>query len=306
MNVRHMECFRAAMTAGSFTGAAALLGVSQPAVSGMIRALEHELGFALFSRLSGRMRATPEAHYLFQDIERTLGSLERTVQTARAIRNRTHGRLVVASYPGIALEFLPMVVAEFLAGRPDVRVELHSRSSHVIHELIPAQRFDVAIAELPANQRGVHSEPLTLECVCVLPEGHALAERETLTPADLDNLPFISLFGEHIIHYQVARAFAAANAHWNVVAETRFFATNCAFAALGTGVSIVDPITASDYAGRGIVARRFRPRIPFEIGLLYPTERPRARILDALVAVLKRHLQPYLVEDPGSGVRRAG
>ncbi|MFI4986867.1 MAG: LysR substrate-binding domain-containing protein, partial [Alphaproteobacteria bacterium] len=180
---------------------------------------------------------------------------------------------------------------------PDVRVELHSRSAHVIHELIPAQRFDIAIADLPANQRGVQTEPLTFECVSVLPAGHPLAEKDVITPRDLDGVPFISLFNEHIIYYRVASAFAAANVHWNVVAETRFFASNCAFVAYGTGVSIVDPITAADYASRGLVAKRFLPRIPYEIGLLYPTERPRARLLDALVLVLKRHLAPYVAED---------
>ncbi len=294
MNLRQMECFRAVMSAGGVTRAAALLGVTQPAVSGLIRALEDELGFALFQRVNGRLRATAEAQYLLEDVARTLGNLERTRQTARAIRAGAHGRLVIASYPGIAIDFLPRVVAAFMAERPGVRVELNSRSAQVIHELIPSQSFDIAIADLPADRHGVQTEPITLDCVCVLPAGHALARRRAIGPRDLDGVPFVTLFRDHLIHYRVAQAFANANAAWNVVAETRYFASNCAFVAYGTGVSIVDPITAAEHARRGLVARPFRPRIPYEIGLLVPTERPRALLLDGFVAHLKHHLRPFL------------
>lgn len=294
MNLRQLECFRAVMTGSSVTRAAALLGVSQPAVSGMLRTLEDELGFPLFVREGGRLRPTAEARYLHDDVMRTLGSLEQTVQTARAIRARTHGRLVIASYPGIAIDFLPRVVAEFLARHPGVRVELHARSAHVIHELIPAQQFDLAIADLPAIQRGVLTEAITMDCVVVLPRRHALARRKVITPADLAGRPFIALFREHLIHNRVAQAFANANAALNIVAETRFFASNCALVGYGAGVSIVDPITAADYAGRGLVARPFSPRVPYELGLLFPTERPRPLLLDPFVALLKERLAPFL------------
>lgn len=301
VNFRQMECLRAVMTTGTVTRAAALLGVSQPAASGLIRSLEREIGFPLFVRTHGRLQPTPEARFLHEDVERTLGSLDRTIQTARAIRGRTQGQLVVASYPGIAIDFLPRVISEFLRERPNVSVELHSRSAQVIHELIPAQGFDIAIVDLPANRHGVHTEPLLLECVAVIPRQHALAAKKVVTPRDLDGVPFISLFREHVIHFRVVSAFAAANAHCNIVAMTRLFATNCAFVAYGAGVSIVDPITAADYASRGVVTRRFAPRILYEIGLLYPTERPRGRLVDALADLLKQRLAPHLAAPGRAG-----
>jgi len=294
VNLRQMECFRAMMTTGTETRAADLLGVSQPAVSAMIQQLEREVGFSLFARRGGRLRPTAEAKYLFDDVQRTLGSLDRTRQTARAIRARTQGHLVIASYPGIAIDFLPKLLTRFLADRPQVRVELQSRSTHVIHELIPAQPFDLAVADLPADRRGVDTEPLTLDCVCVVPAGHALAALPEIGPESLSGVPFIALFREHVIHYRLARAFVAAASTWNVVAETRFFASNCAFVAYGAGVSVVDPITAAEYAGRGVVARPFRPRIAYDIGLLYPSERPRSLLLETFVGELRGALAPYL------------
>jgi len=281
------------MRLGTVTQAASVLGITQPAVSSMIAGLEREIGFALFQRQKGRLRPTPEAAFLMEDVERTLGSLDRTIQTARAIRGRSHGSLVIACYPAIAIDFLPKVLTEFMASRPGVRIELHSRSSHVLHELIPAQRFDIGVADLPVNQRGIQTEPLTFDCVCVLPATHPLARERVITPRHLDGEPFIALFNEHITHFRIANAFAAANAHWKVIAETRFFASCCAFVAYGAGVTIVDPITAAEFAPRGLVARRFAPAIPYEIGLLYPTERLRSGLVDDLAAMLKARIAPF-------------
>jgi len=294
MNIRQLECFRAVLDAGTVTGAAARLGISQPAVSNMVAGLEHELGFALFERVNGRLRPTPEAAALYEDVARTLGSLDRTRQTAQAIRDRTRGSLVIHSYPGIALDFLPRVLSEFLAERPEVRVNLYSRSAQVLHELIPAQGFDIGIVDLPVNRPGVHIEQFTLESVCVLPRAHKLAAHAVLTPSLLSGQPIAALFKEHSLHHRIASAFASANAHFNLVAECRFFASCCALVSYGAAVSIVDPITAADYEARGVVTRRFEPRIAYELGLLLPTERVRPVLVDDFVALLKRHLEPFL------------
>lgn len=293
MNVRQLRCFQTVMALGTATEAAAALGISQPAVSLAIGSLERELGFVLFERVKGRLKPTREAQFLLDDAKSAIGALERTSQTARAIRSRTQGNLVVASYPGIALEFLPRVLTRFLKTRPGVRVELLSRSSHVIHELIPAQSFDVAIADLPVNRQDVQTRAMSLECVCVLPRRHALARKRLIEPRDLDGVPFFSLFKEHLIYYRVASAFAAANAHWNVVAECRFFASCCAFVAQGWGAGIVDPITAGDFAHRGVVARPFRPAIVYDIGLLLPARRPQSRLTRDFIAEVEREMQAF-------------
>ncbi len=293
MNVRQLRCFETVMALGTATEAAAALGISQPAVSLAIGSLERELGFVLFERVKGRLKPTREAQFLLDDAKSAIGAVERAAQTARAIRSRTHGNLVVASYPGIALEFLPRVLTKFLKSRPGVRVELLSRSSHVIHELIPAQSFDVAIADLPVNRQDVLTRAMSLECVCVLPKRHALARKRFIEPRDLDGMPFFSLFKEHLIYYRVASAFAAANAHWNVVAECRFFASACAFVAQSWGASIVDPITARDFAHRGVVARPFRPAIVYDIGLLQPVRRPQSRLTRDFIGEVEREIQSY-------------
>lgn len=61
MRPRQLEIFTAVMRAGTVTGAARLLNISQPALSQTLMHAEDELGFALFERVKGRLRPTPEA-----------------------------------------------------------------------------------------------------------------------------------------------------------------------------------------------------------------------------------------------------
>jgi len=132
---------------------------------------------------------------------------------------------------------------------------------------------------------------------------HPLARKRFIEPGDLDGMPFFSLFKEHLIYYRVASAFAAANARWNVVAECRFFASACAFVAQSWGASFVDPITARDFAHRGVVARPFRPAIVYDVGLLLPQRRPQSRLTRDFVTEVEREIQSYV--NPGTSGRHS-
>src|SRR3989338_9076886 len=82
---RHIEVFRAVMTAGSATGAADLLHSSQPTVSRELARLESLLGYALFERIQGRLRANARALALWDEVQRSWQGLERVVDRAVAL-----------------------------------------------------------------------------------------------------------------------------------------------------------------------------------------------------------------------------
>ena len=294
MNLRQLECFRAVMVTGTMTRAGEVLRISQPSVSNIIASLEHEIGFSLFKRRKGRLQPTAEAEYFFEEAQRTLESLDKTVQTAREIQKMNSGRLIIASQPGIAIHFLPSVVSRFLESHPDVQFKLLSRSSHIVREMIPTQQFDLGIAEPPVEHQGVRIEPFAVECVCVLPVDHPLTEKDQISPADLDNVPFISLYSEHATYFRLANAFADAGARWKVVAETQFFSTCCAFVQNGAGVTLCDPYTANQLPHQSVAIRPFRPRIDYELEILHPLDRPRSSILESFAGLMKTHMEDYV------------
>ena len=298
MQLRELECFRTLMLSGTMTRAADELGISQPAVSATIAGLEKKLGFTLFTRQAGRLTATPEAHLFFTEVSRSLAAFESTERAAAEIRGGKRGSLSIVAYPSISIALLPRILSLFMADRPDVRVKLVSRSSYVVKELVSTHQFDFAIAELPTDHPAESMERFSYRCDCILPVDHPLAKLDVITPTELDQVPFISLFRDHTSYGQLATAFSSYNAKWNVVAEVQYFATVCELVAAGCGVGLVDPIISSPFTGE-VVRRRFEPAILYEIGLLHPDISTRSVISEEFLALLRTHLadQQYQAGD---------
>ncbi len=272
------------------TRAAEILRISQPAVSNTIATLEHRLGFKLFLRKSGRLQPTPEALIFYDEAQRVLEAVGRASDTAQRLRRGAAGHLTISAFPGISIKFLPRLISQFQAERPDVKVRLLSRSSHVVIDQLPSQMFDIAIAEKPAEFAGVSAEEVSFSCQCLLPRDHPLAAHDTLTPELLDGVPFAALFRDHMTTFQIARAFSDAGARWNVVLEAQYFASIAEFVRSGGGVAIVDPVNSTGFT-EGCILREFAPEVSYQIGLLVPQDKPLSKAAEAFLAILKPELQ---------------
>lgn len=294
MNVRELQAVKAVIARGTVTRAAEQLGVSQPALSNLIANLERRIGFKLFERAGGRLSPTAEGIHLSDEAEKVLSGLDKLSQLARDLGEQKAGLLRVGCLPGLGIEFVPRLLAGFLADRPNVKLMLQVRTSADVKDWVSARQFDVGIAELPADDAAIDVDPFSMRCVCVIPKGHPLTAKQRITPKDLSGVPFVALNRDHMTYFRVARAFEQARAKLNVCAEVHLFAPACTMVASGIGVSIIEPITASTYANRGLECRPFDPPIPFDLGIIYPANRPRSLLAQAFADVLKRAMSPYV------------
>ena len=294
MKLRQLQAFKIVLDEGSITLAAERFGITQPAMSTLIGKLEEEIGFALFDRHKGRLRPTPEAIRFHEEVDQALSGFDKVSRTARDIRDLNTGHLRIASYPGVSFGLLPQVIAEFSRQHSDVRLSLQTRSSVQVQEWLASQLFDIGIAELPIDHPAIDVEPIILDCVCVLPADHPLTSLEAIAPRDLTHYPVISLNPDHMTHFRLKAAFEAAGVAWRPFVECQLFASACALVAEGVGITLADPFTADDFKTRGVELRPFTPAIPFDIGLLYPSLRPRSMLTVAFEKLLKKRLQPYL------------
>ena len=289
MRIRQLECFRTLMIHGTMTRAAELLGISQPAISSTIANLEHETGLKLFVRKGGRLQPTPEARLFFVEAERALEAVEKTSRIAKEIRTGKRGHLAIAAYASISINLLPRLMARFAKERPGLEVKIITRSSQSVRELMSTQQFDLAIAELPLDYPSSNMEVISYECQCMVPIGHPLAELDVITPADLDGVPFVSLFKGDPLYQQLATAFSEYGSSWNVVAETEFFSTACELVCSGMGVGIIDPVVSLPFT-KGLILKPFSPAIKYEIALLLPTQEEPSQLAREFAHYLRQHL----------------
>src|ERR1700730_130966 len=116
---QQLRTFYEVATTGSFTRAAAKLYLSQPAVTQQIRALESELGFALFERHGRRLRLTAAGEALQAYPPRVLSLVDEAINAAREAAGRGSRTLHVGAGDTVATYILPDLVRDFHASRPE-------------------------------------------------------------------------------------------------------------------------------------------------------------------------------------------
>lgn len=289
---RHIEVFRAVMTAGGVTEAARLLHTSQPTISRELARLESLLGYALFERQRGRLKATARALALFSEVQRSFQGLERVVARAGELGRAESERLSVLSLPALAHALLPAACATFMRLHPGAGLAITPQESPLLEEWMSAQRFDLGLTEGLQAAPGTEMETLlSLDEVCVLPAGHPLLAKARLEPRDFEAQDFVSLAPDDPYRAQLDGLFAEAGVRRRLGVETHSAVAVCAMVEQGLGLAIVNPLTALACSGARLQLRRFSVSVPFRISALRPIYRPAQSLLGGFLDCLKQEVQ---------------
>lgn len=290
---RQVEAFRAVVISGSMSTAADILGITQPAVSRLIRDLEYETRLSLFERSGGRLVATGDAMALYREVDRSFVGLERIAGLARDLRERRGGSLRVAALPGLANGFLPAFAANFLAKRPSLNLSLHGMNSHFVLEWVTTGQCDVGIVENTQLTNVTIEELPASDMVAVLPTQHRLVERERIVPEDFENEDFISLIQPSVMHVMVDAIMRERGIVRRIKAETPLSMIVCGMVSAGFGVSIVDPFTADRYSP-ALVVRPIDPPISINWTIVLPTHIKASSITDEFITEFRRSFRDFL------------
>lgn len=296
-NPRQIEAFRLVMLHGSVTLAAQNLFVSQPAVSRLIRDLEQRFGLLLFERRGNQLVPTPEAAILLSEIERTLVGLNSIERCAADLRERKTGALRVVALPAMAMGFIPRLIGRFIADRQLSTVHVHGMPSHLVVEAVSTGQVDIGFAAQPPDRPGLIIEPLVARAVVILPAKHRLARRPVIHPKDLSGENFIRLAGGLSFDIEISRILK--DVHINVVVTTPLSGIACSLVAAGTGVSIVDPFSASDFAGDNLIVKRLEPAPEIRIAVVTSEVRRLSRIGEAFMDLVRAETQALSEREPG-------
>lgn len=144
MELYQLRSFVAVAEAGHLTRASERLHVSQPAVSGQIRALEDELALALFERTPGGMELTFAGQRLLVNAEKVLAAAQALRNEASALKGELAGRVSVGTLSDPDLIRIGDFLGAAVARHPLLQVELH-------HEISGAAFAKVKDGELDAG-----------------------------------------------------------------------------------------------------------------------------------------------------------
>lgn len=290
MNLRQLEVFHAIMQSGTVTGAARALNVSQPAVSAVLKHAEQRLGMKLFERIGGRLHPTPEASNMLPDVSDIFARVETLGRSMQAMKDGRSGRIVIATTPTLVNGYLPRALGLFRKESPNVHVSLRSLPTPLAIEEVELRHADMGVVYGALPEAAIESEFLaTTEIVCVLPRGHRLALKKSISAEDLAGESVISLGAATMLGKLIEES---ATQHGTVpplvTIESSSSLTACLLVGEGAGIALVDRTVAATRKFDDLAFRAYTPAVPVSIQMIFPRARPRSRATQNLSELLKR------------------
>ena len=295
LDLRLLEIFYYVAKLRSFSRAAEALLLTQPTVSGHIKALEEHLSLTLFDRLGREISLTRAGEVLYGYAKRLLSTKTAALQALQALQGGLCGELVLggSSIPGQYV--LPRVLGLFRRQYPSITIILTITDTADILERIGRGELELGLvgACLPHPQV-VYQPFIEDELVLTVARDHPWSERQTVPLTALQQQPFIQRergSGSRLVVEQTLRQHGFDPARLPIVAEMGSTEAIKQGVKAGIGLAIVSRLALADELRAGSLCSvelegvRMRRRfyiVRHKSRTLSPLSQTFARFLDTL------------------------
>ena len=189
-DVQSLRVVKAIADEGSITGAAAVLGYSQPAISQQLKRLEQRLGVALVERVGRSVRLTEAGRVLARHAPAVTTAMDAAAGELAELRGLRAGRVRLVGFPSASPTVVPRLLADLARHHAGVSVTYLEAEPPEAVEAIREDRADIALTfSYPGDRDDPHGSSargLSVRAVgsddllAVLPVGHPAATAESI------------------------------------------------------------------------------------------------------------------------------
>jgi LysR family transcriptional regulator, carnitine catabolism transcriptional activator len=255
---------------GSFSEAATLQGVSQPALSRTIRIMEGVVGRRLFDRTTRSVELTPTGRELRPIAERMVAEFDGAFgELAQFIEGR-RGRIIVAALPSVCAVLLPGAIARFQASHPAVDFLIQDGLAGTVVDAIMEGRADIGLAVRPPPAEKLAYRPLLADefgLVCRSDDG--LARYVSVPWPVFETRPFIAMNPASSVRAMTDAAFLQVGLAIRPLYECAFLGTTGNLVGAGLGITALPRLTLRLVSAPGLVWRPLvQPSLQRSLGVL--------------------------------------
>lgn len=270
MQINQLRAFVTTARLGNITRTAEALHLTQPAITAQIKALEEELGVALFDRRPGRVSLTRAGEVLLVEAEQVLSSASQLMGKARQLQGELSGVLQLGTVGDTETLRLGALLGELVSSLPLLEIKTRHGHAEDLREQVSAGLLGGSFYIGPHIPRDVLGLSLqTLYYRVVAPLGY----REKLLYAgwqDVAAMPWIGAPQAHHIHTLLHAMFSRQGLLPNVVLETDEAANPMALLRAGLGLAIMREDQAIKLAEKGELAIWPHTRVVALLSFIYP------------------------------------
>jgi DNA-binding transcriptional LysR family regulator len=248
MNITLMQlkAFLTVARFGSFTSAAQVLHISQPALTVQVQQLERSLNLKLFDRDTRHVVLTPSGRHFAPMFQRLLLELETTVDNAQNFSELKQGIVRLGCIPSVATTYLPEAISHFRERYPEVSFDLRDANGQGIVEMVRSDKVEFGITN--ANPKWSDLDSIDLyeeEIHVVFPKSHVISTFKTITLDDIAEYPLVFLDTGFNSRTVLDAAFAAAGRLVKPVCEVSFTSTAIGMVRAGLGLAMLGSLVVS-------------------------------------------------------------
>lgn len=194
MDFRKVQFFLVAARLGNLTEAAASLDMSQPALSKSIKSLEKTLGVRLLERGRFGVSVTPFGQALVQHGQVVEAEMRHALAQIQAMRGAQSGHVLIGCGPTEATRLLPLALKALAQDRPEIQVTVLYGLNEALMPWVKQGEVDFALSSVPGRASDpdlTHEHLLTESATVVARTGHPLSVHKMVTPALLNQYPWV-------------------------------------------------------------------------------------------------------------------
>lgn len=285
MELTPLRYFRAIASARHMTRAAEALGVTQPALSAVVRKLESEVGADLFHRTGRGVELTEAGRAFLAYADEAVRAAEAGVKAVRELAGLEKGSIRVGGGATAITYLLPPVISAVRRRSPGLRFYIREAGSSAVAGAVLGGELDLGIVTLPIHLPGA-GDLLTLPLVedelrLIVPPRHRLSGRRGFRWSELNGESLVAFEAGTAVREMIDRAAADAGASMTIVMELRSIESITRMVAAGIGVGFVSRFAISRTRGlacldgrlsRHLAIVRRRDRVPSAAVAAFETE----------------------------------
>ena len=256
LNFRQMRAFVCVAELKSFTRAAELLHVSQPALTVQIRKLEESLKSRLLDRTSRSVALTRIGRELLPVLQRTLHDIDAVVVDTHAQSAGRAGTVRVASLPSFAASLLPDVILACRTRNPGLEFVVRDAVASAVMRLVREEDVDLGITGGVVADTKLDVLHQWRDQLClVFPADHPIARRRKIGIESLVDLPLVLTDPATSVRAVVDAAFLSLGRRPVLACETTYMMTAVAMVRAGMGLTILPGSAREIQAEPGLKSR---------------------------------------------------
>ena len=297
MNLYHLKTFFYTAKFGSYTKAADILCITQPAVTRQIQELQSTYDLILFNKIGKKVILTDAGKALYSLAEKIFELETQVEETVRDFQQQKSGKIVIITAETFGAYYLPEIIINFNQKLPDIFVSVDTFNDVHVVENVSKLEYDFGFLSKEMEHPKIVTKELFEEnIVMAVSPSHQYSSRKIVEPKELDNIPTImpeSGSGTRNVINEFQKIY---NVKFDVVCEFSNSDSIKTLVQKGMGITLISSKVVEKEVKRGdLVAVKINaPELKRKYFLTYHKEKYFTKIISEFVEITNKWSKDYM------------